>query len=142
MFDLLGFGGRDLRTLTYLERREHLDRLGLPHGPVLLSPSYRDIPVSRMLAVAAEHNIEGVIGKTGICTSAAMPRNSLFRTAVGLGRPQTDTPPFESPTRAERGPGDTPPSGFGLVRPVASAVRFEQLLFDLCLEHLADLGAR
>ncbi|MFE3280587.1 hypothetical protein [Nocardia sp. NPDC059239] len=63
VFDLLGFGGRDLRTLTYLERRERLERLGLPHGPVLLSPSYRDIPVSRMLAVAAEHDIEGVIGK-------------------------------------------------------------------------------
>ncbi|MFE3060799.1 ATP-dependent DNA ligase [Nocardia sp. NPDC059239] len=63
VFDLLGFGGRDLRTLTYLDRRERLERLGLPHGPVLLSPSYRDIPVSRMLAVAAEHDIEGVIGK-------------------------------------------------------------------------------
>ncbi|MFE5285068.1 hypothetical protein ACFRAQ_08865 [Nocardia sp. NPDC056611] len=35
-------------------------------GPVLLSPSYRDIPVSRMLEVAAEHDIEGVIGKRAV----------------------------------------------------------------------------
>ncbi|MGW3545800.1 ATP-dependent DNA ligase [Nocardia niigatensis] len=63
VFDLLGFGDRDLRTLTYLQRRERLERLGLPHGPVLLSPSYRDIPVSRMLAVAAEYDNEGVIAK-------------------------------------------------------------------------------
>ncbi|MET8430605.1 hypothetical protein [Nocardia sp. NPDC004860] len=63
VFDLLGFGGGDLRTLTYLDRREHLERLGLPHGHVLPAPSYRDIPVSRMLEVAAEDGIEGVIGK-------------------------------------------------------------------------------
>ncbi|MGV9668732.1 ATP-dependent DNA ligase [Nocardia niigatensis] len=63
VFDLLGFGDRDLRTLTYLQRRERLERLGLPHGPVLLSPSYRDIPVSRMLAVAAEYDNEGVIAR-------------------------------------------------------------------------------
>ncbi|MFE5285063.1 hypothetical protein ACFRAQ_08840 [Nocardia sp. NPDC056611] len=46
--------------------RRHLRRdspLALPHGPILLSPSYRGIPVSRMLEVAAEHDIEGVIGK-------------------------------------------------------------------------------
>ncbi|MEV6097787.1 hypothetical protein [Nocardia sp. NPDC051981] len=36
VFDLVGLGGQDLRTLTYLERREHLERLGLPHGPILL----------------------------------------------------------------------------------------------------------
>ncbi|MFE3230122.1 ATP-dependent DNA ligase [Nocardia sp. NPDC059228] len=63
VFDLLGFGGRDLRTLTYLQRRERLERLGLPYGHILLAPSYRDFPVSRMLEVAAEHGIEGVIGK-------------------------------------------------------------------------------
>ncbi|MGV9666018.1 ATP-dependent DNA ligase [Nocardia niigatensis] len=63
VFDLLGFAGWDLRGLTYLERRGHLERLALPHGPLLLSPFYRDIPVSRMLEVAAEHDIEGVIGK-------------------------------------------------------------------------------
>lgn len=34
-----------------------------PHGPILLSPYYRGIPVSRMLEVAAEHQLEGVIGK-------------------------------------------------------------------------------
>ncbi|MFD6356448.1 ATP dependent DNA ligase [Nocardia tengchongensis] len=63
VFDLLGFGTRDLRTQTYLERRERRERLPFPHGPILLSPSHRDIPVSRMLEVAAKHNIEGVIGK-------------------------------------------------------------------------------
>ncbi|MFE3758866.1 ATP-dependent DNA ligase [Nocardia tengchongensis] len=63
LFDVLGLDGVDLRPLTYRDRREHLERLPLPHGPILLSPSYRDIPVSRMLDVAAEHEIEGVIGK-------------------------------------------------------------------------------
>ena len=84
VFDLLGFGDRDLRTLTYLQRRERLERLGLPHGPVLLSPYYRDIPVSRMLAVAAEYDNEGVIAKrvdstlpcralAGVAQTAAAP---------------------------------------------------------------------
>ncbi|WP_433734888.1 ATP-dependent DNA ligase (plasmid) [Nocardia sp. CA-129566] len=63
VFDLLGLDGQDLRPRTYLDRREHLQRLPLPHGPILLSPSYRGIPVSRMLEVAAEHQVEGVIGK-------------------------------------------------------------------------------
>ncbi|MEU4345224.1 ATP-dependent DNA ligase [Nocardia sp. NPDC023852] len=62
-FDLLGVDGHDLRDLPYLDRREHLAGLGLPHGPIRISPYYLDVPVSRMLEVAAEHDLEGVVAK-------------------------------------------------------------------------------
>jgi bifunctional non-homologous end joining protein LigD len=63
VFDLLHVDGRDLRDLPYLARREQLAQLELPHGPIRISPFYLDIPVSRMLEVAAEHRLEGVVAK-------------------------------------------------------------------------------
>ncbi|MGW0251085.1 non-homologous end-joining DNA ligase [Nocardia goodfellowii] len=63
VFDLLHLDGRDLRDLPYLARREHLAGLELPHPPILLSPYYLDIPVSRMLEVAATYQLEGVVAK-------------------------------------------------------------------------------
>ncbi|TLG05377.1 hypothetical protein FEK35_19670 [Nocardia cyriacigeorgica] len=63
-FDLLGVDGHDLRDLPYLDRREHLAGLGLPHGPIRISPYYLDVPVSRMLEVAAEHDLEGCSRQT------------------------------------------------------------------------------
>ncbi len=63
VFDLLHVDGRDLRDLPYLARREQLAQLELPHGPIRVSPFYLDIPVSRMLEVAAEHRLEGVVAK-------------------------------------------------------------------------------
>lgn len=64
VFDLLSWQGRDLRGLTYLDRRERLARLPIPDdGAIVLSPFYIGVPVTRMLEVAAEHQVEGVIAK-------------------------------------------------------------------------------
>ncbi|MGW0251984.1 ATP dependent DNA ligase [Nocardia goodfellowii] len=61
-FDLLSLDGHDLRDLPYLARREQLAQLELPRGPIRISPFYLDIPVSRLLEVAAEQ-LEGVVAK-------------------------------------------------------------------------------
>lgn len=80
-------GGEDLRGRTYLERREHLDQLPLPsNGPILLSPFYQGIPVSRMLEVAAAHQVEGMIGKRVDSVYPGVTRGWPINAALSSGR--------------------------------------------------------
>ncbi|WP_229680392.1 non-homologous end-joining DNA ligase [Saccharopolyspora thermophila] len=62
-FDLLHLDGVDLLAEPYVDRRDHLDAVGLEHGPVHVPDCYTDIPPVKMLAVAREHHLEGIVAK-------------------------------------------------------------------------------
>ncbi|GAB3451303.1 hypothetical protein GCM10027436_49040 [Actinophytocola sediminis] len=63
VFDLLVDDGHDLTDAGYLERRARLAALELNDGPVRCPPHYLDVEPDTMLAVAAEHGLEGVVSK-------------------------------------------------------------------------------
>ncbi|WP_280454205.1 ATP-dependent DNA ligase [Nocardia brasiliensis] len=63
LFDLLALDGEDLRGLPYLQRRERLSDLDLADDAIVVSPYFVDVPVARMLEVASEHGVEGIVAK-------------------------------------------------------------------------------
>ena len=62
-FDVLQIGDESLLRRPYLERRASLEELGLTGGPVRVSPYYTDVSGADMLAIAREHDVEGVVAK-------------------------------------------------------------------------------
>jgi bifunctional non-homologous end joining protein LigD len=62
IFDLLHLDGESTMTLPYRERRELLERLGL-RGAAWQTPPYHQGSGRDLLAVTAEHGLEGVVAK-------------------------------------------------------------------------------
>src|SRR4051812_20718789 len=63
-FDLLEEGGESLVGLTYVERRDRLEDLGLSLPPTVdVPPSFRDVPGEDLLEVARAQGLEGVVAK-------------------------------------------------------------------------------
>lgn len=62
-FDLLHCGGEPLLSSPYLRRRHMLLELGLSNGPVRTPSHYTDVSGTRMLELAREHGLEGVVSK-------------------------------------------------------------------------------
>jgi bifunctional non-homologous end joining protein LigD len=64
VFDLVQLDDRPLLTVPYLERRQRLADLDLnAPGLVRIPPHYTDVSGPDLLAVAADHALEGVVGK-------------------------------------------------------------------------------
>lgn len=64
VFDVLHLDGTSLLNRPYLERRERLAELELEHPPgVRTSECYRDIDGDRLLGLAGEHGLEGIVAK-------------------------------------------------------------------------------
>ncbi len=62
LFDLLHHGTDSLLGLSYAERRDRLEELGLDADPVRTPPWYRD-DAEIVLATSLTHGLEGVVGK-------------------------------------------------------------------------------
>jgi len=62
-FDVLHLDGRPLLDLSYDQRREHLESLGLSGGSVLTGDSFRDAPGANVLAAARQLGLEGIVAK-------------------------------------------------------------------------------
>jgi bifunctional non-homologous end joining protein LigD len=64
-FDLLLLDGERLVAAPYDERRARLSALRLPEqsGPVLVPPSYSDVPGPQLLEIARGYGLEGVVAK-------------------------------------------------------------------------------
>lgn len=64
VFDLLVVDGEELHELPYHLRRERLTALGLSAPPTIRTPEYyTQVSGAELLAVAAEHGLEGVVSK-------------------------------------------------------------------------------
>ncbi|WP_043738085.1 ATP-dependent DNA ligase [Nocardia asiatica] len=63
VFDVLDVDGVDTMGLPYIERRNRLTQLRLSAPGVVVPPHWVNVPLDRMLEVAAEHDIEGVMLK-------------------------------------------------------------------------------
>ena len=63
VFDVLAIGRHSTMVLPYLDRRARLEDLGLDGPLVVTPPFWRGVPADRMLAVAAEHRLEGIVSK-------------------------------------------------------------------------------
>ncbi|OZC56600.1 hypothetical protein CH267_10520 [Rhodococcus sp. 06-621-2] len=64
VFDVLGVDGESVRHLPYLERRRILDSLALADGTrVQVPPNMTGIDGAALMAIAAEHGIEGIVAK-------------------------------------------------------------------------------
>jgi DNA ligase D-like protein (predicted ligase) len=61
-FDLLMLGGRDLRTLA-LSQRQNLLRDSLRTSDLVQVSETFHVPLSRMISLAEEHSLEGVVAK-------------------------------------------------------------------------------
>ncbi|WP_406239438.1 non-homologous end-joining DNA ligase [Nocardia sp. NBC_01009] len=62
-FDVLSVDGEDVTVLPYLTRRAHLDGLDLPGRLVSVPPYWLEVAADRMLEVAREHHLEGIVSK-------------------------------------------------------------------------------
>lgn len=63
-FDVLGVDGESVRKLPYLERRRILDDLALADGArVQVPPNMPGVDEETLMAIAAEHGIEGIVAK-------------------------------------------------------------------------------
>ncbi|MEU8895767.1 non-homologous end-joining DNA ligase [Nocardia sp. NPDC048505] len=62
-FDVLAIDDRVVTGLPYLTRRELLEDLELGGGLVSVPPYWRGVAAERMLALAAEHHLEGIMSK-------------------------------------------------------------------------------
>lgn len=62
IFDVLGVDGVDVTGETYLERRDRLAELR-PSVPVSVPPYWTDVDAEKLLEVASEHRIEGIVSK-------------------------------------------------------------------------------
>lgn len=64
VFDVLYVDGESVRSLPYIERRDWLDGLKLADGRrVQVPPNVTGIDGETLMAIAAEHGIEGVVAK-------------------------------------------------------------------------------
>jgi bifunctional non-homologous end joining protein LigD len=63
VFDLLTLEATDLTHTPYLARREQLMAMELSSPAVSTPPHYLDVPAERMLQVAADAGLEGLVGK-------------------------------------------------------------------------------
>ncbi len=63
VFDLLALDGESTTGLPYLERRALLDALALSRREVQVPPFWTGVAGDRMLALAREHHLEGVVAK-------------------------------------------------------------------------------
>ncbi|EQD86261.1 bifunctional non-homologous end joining protein LigD [Saccharopolyspora erythraea NRRL 2338] len=64
VFDLLMVDEVELLTVPYVERRERLAALGLGGvGTVRMPEHYLDVTAEQLLAVAREHDLEGIVAK-------------------------------------------------------------------------------
>ncbi|WP_459963518.1 non-homologous end-joining DNA ligase [Nocardia sp. IFM 10818] len=61
-FDLLVADGRDLMAQPYLARRERLAELPLP-APLSAPPHWVGVDAGKLLVVAREHRLEGIVSK-------------------------------------------------------------------------------
>lgn len=62
-FDILSIDDHDVAGLPYLTRREILEDLNLGGGLVSVPPHWLGVEAERMLALAAEHHLEGIVSK-------------------------------------------------------------------------------
>ncbi|MFI9507274.1 ATP-dependent DNA ligase [Nocardia sp. NPDC052566] len=84
VFDLLRVDGEDVTELPLRERRAMLDALDLSTPPIVTPPAWQGIPASRMLEVAQQHQLEGIIAKR--LDSAYTPGRSRMWLKVVLTR--------------------------------------------------------
>ena len=63
VFDVLAIDDTDLTHRSYAVRRELLGALGLESTLVRVPPYWTDIAPARLLDVAAEHGLEGIVSK-------------------------------------------------------------------------------
>jgi bifunctional non-homologous end joining protein LigD len=63
VFDVLHLDGRSLLHLSYDERREHLESLGLSGGSLLTGDSFREVAGADVLAAASQLGLEGIVAK-------------------------------------------------------------------------------
>ncbi|WP_216903484.1 ATP-dependent DNA ligase [Nocardia alni] len=61
MFDVLEIAAESVMDLTYLERRERLDELQLEGGPIRVPPMWIGEDPERMLRLAADAGLEGIL---------------------------------------------------------------------------------
>jgi bifunctional non-homologous end joining protein LigD len=85
-FDLLHLGRRDLARVPYLERRDHLASLHLEAPPLVRTPEhYLDVDGRKLLDVAREHGLEGVVAKrTDSHYQPGIRARSWIKTALRL----------------------------------------------------------
>lgn len=63
LFDVLALDGRSTTSLPYVDRRADLDALGFSGPRVQVPPYWTDVDGDRMLDLAREHQLEGVVAK-------------------------------------------------------------------------------
>lgn len=63
LFDVLALDGRSTTGLPYVERRARLESLGFSGPRVQVPPFWTDVDGDRVLEVAHEHHLEGVVAK-------------------------------------------------------------------------------
>ena len=63
VFDVLALDGEPTTALPYLERRQLLDSLGMSGRRVQVPPFWTGVDGDRMLELAREHHLEGVVAK-------------------------------------------------------------------------------
>lgn len=63
LFDVLSLDGHSTTSLPYVERRAVLDALGFSGPRVQVPPYWTDVGGDRMLDLAREHHLEGVVAK-------------------------------------------------------------------------------
>jgi bifunctional non-homologous end joining protein LigD len=63
VFDVLHLDGQPLLGLSYAERRQRLESLGLAGGSLATGDSFRDVSGADVLAAAHERGLEGIIAK-------------------------------------------------------------------------------
>lgn len=79
IFDLLWLDGHSLEDLTYEERRDKLDGLGLGGGPNWQVPAFHVGAGTALLAATVEQGLEGVIAKRLGSTYEPGARSSMWR---------------------------------------------------------------
>ncbi|MBU3063192.1 ATP-dependent DNA ligase [Nocardia sp. NEAU-G5] len=63
VFDVLEIATESVMDLSYLERRERLDELQLDGGPIRVPPTWIGEDPARMLRIAADASLEGIVLK-------------------------------------------------------------------------------
>jgi bifunctional non-homologous end joining protein LigD len=62
-FDVLAVGAEYTTAVPYLARRARLDELGLAGGLVSVPPHWLEVQADRMIEVARNHHLEGIVSK-------------------------------------------------------------------------------